>query len=457
MSMIKDLDQLVRSTSEANCGTDGNIWIDATTKTFMLRPYGELVDDNATNGGIDGQALYSAFKEYWKNDNNLFKFPFPTSMIDADAGKLIFGFDGSLYNGWKPSDDTTRKFLRNVGWDEYDASGTLQKRFHGVVTIGSVADTDQLYYQKEVDGTAINFVYTGAVNEGVLVYEDGVSDTQDYLAVFCREQGKTYSLSTTTQLGESSTGSRKLSYVANSSLDSKISYDDITAYGYGVTFQKLDTPAVVDIGGNDYTYSYSIDGNDKSKTEIYEAIQSLLRKSTNINTNSASTGEVIGNTYRELLKFEGATLVTSAGVYINNFNAQDLNSIKFTDDTGTAREFPFLAGGTINFSVTLQNDVSAVYAMYYTSGYGTDGAVVVKDKDGVGISGTVSGNASISFSYDYDGDATDGGASIDKNITIVAIGLDTAQFTTVEGTITRSNANSFTVQSALERNYSNQP
>jgi len=458
MSMISDLDQLVRASSEANCGSDGNIWIDTATKTFMLRAFGDLVDDNATSGGIEGQALYSAFKEYWKNDNNLFKFAFPASMIDADAGKLIFGFDGSLYNGWKPADDTTRKFIRNAGWDEYSADGSLARRYHGVVTIGSVADIDQLYYQRVNDGSSYDFTYTGAVNEGVLVYADATNgdfDEQSYLAVFCREQGKTYSLSTTTQLGEDKTGARKISYIANSSADSKITADDTTVDTYGVTVTLLTVPAPIDIGGTDYPFSMKIDGNDKTKEQIYSAVQSLLRKDENINENSTNTGEIIGKTYKELCKFEGDTLVTSQGVYISNFNAADINSLKFVDNNGLEAIYPFFAGGSINFSATLQSDASAVYTMYYTSNYGTDTAEIVTDVDGNPITGLVSGNTSISFTYDYDGDTSDGGSGIDKDITIVAIGLDTAQFTTLEGTIKRSNANSFTVQSALERNYNN--
>lgn len=150
--MIQDLDQLVRSSTQTQCGTDGNIWLDSGTKTFRLRPYGDLVYQD----GLDGQALYSYFKDQWKTDNTLIKHPFPAFMIDADAGKLIFGFDGALYNGWKPEDDETRNFLRNVGWDEYDGSGVLNRRYHGVVTIGSVGSTDQLYYQREVGNGDLN-------------------------------------------------------------------------------------------------------------------------------------------------------------------------------------------------------------------------------------------------------------------------------------------------------------
>jgi hypothetical protein len=80
----------------------------------------------------------------------------------------------------------------------------------------------------------------------------------------------------------------------------------------------------------------------------------------------------------------------------------------------------------------------------------------VDDASAVDIAGNVSGQASINFTFDYDGNVQGGRtAGTNADVTLVAIGLNTAQYVISTGTITRSTANTITAVSALERNYSN--
>lgn len=71
------------------------------------------------------------------------------------------------------------------------------------------------------------------------------------------------------------------------------------------------------------------------------------------------------------------------------------------------------------------------------------------------ITGDIVGS-SVSFDFDYDNN-TQGGrtAGTDAEVTLRAIGLDTAQFVETTGTITRTVGLSFSLVAALERNYSN--
>ena len=73
------------------------------------------------------------------------------------------------------------------------------------------------------------------------------------------------------------------------------------------------------------------------------------------------------------------------------------------------------------------------------------------------IGGNISGATSTSFSYDYDNNAQRGDASTGSTapVTLVAIGLDGAQYVKTTGNILRSNANTLSLVAALERNYSN--
>jgi hypothetical protein len=142
-------------------------------------------------------------------------------------------------------------------------------------------------------------------------------------------------------------------------------------------------------------------------------------------------------------------------VYIDNFLLSDINNIVFYDEGGTPVSYPFVAGGNIYFNENLVNDGEAIYKMYYTSGFGTGSAVLVVDNDDVEIFGIVPSTGVATFTYDYANDTGGGGANVDKNITVVAIGLSKAQYVTATGTIQRIASNSITLSATLERNYSN--
>ena len=98
--------------------------------------------------------------------------------------------------------------------------------------------------------------------------------------------------------------------------------------------------------------------------------------------------------------------------------------------------------------------------MFFTTGFGSASAILVNDNDVAPISGTISNNSTISFSYDYDNNVQQGntvdGAVVpqDADVTIVAIGLDNAQYVRATATITRSVNQNISLVAPLERNYS---
>ncbi|MDG1315098.1 MAG: hypothetical protein P8P29_06210, partial [Flavobacteriaceae bacterium] len=157
-----------------------------------------------------------------------------------------------------------------------------------------------------------------------------------------------------------------------------------------------------------------------------------------------------------LMGFAGDTLRTTTGVYIDGFNTNDTNRLEFTDTGGTVRTFPFVAAGTISFNSNLVNDADATYRMFFTSGYGTGSAILVDDNNGVDISGNIAGNSTINWSFDYDNNVQGGRtAGTDASITVVAIGLDTAQYVSATATIGRATGQNISLVAPLERNYSN--
>lgn len=168
-------------------GSEKSVHFDTGAKEIWLIEQGNLSVD-----GLNGQPLYSFIKEEWKDDNFIKKFPFPMATIDADAGKYLFGTDGSTFSGWKLRDDTpqsvrSRKLMRAAGWSEFDVNGNLNRQYPAIKTLGTFEDTanDKAYYQFGTDnadtGGAVDMDFAGPVNEAILAFEEfGNPDTLNF-------------------------------------------------------------------------------------------------------------------------------------------------------------------------------------------------------------------------------------------------------------------------------------
>lgn len=439
MALITDPDLL-------NQGVE--VVINTTGRTIQLLKAGNLSDD-----GVTIQAVYSFFKEEWQSDANLIKYPFPMQSITSEQ----FEF----FNGWQLEDINTSNLFRNGGYAVKNADGTSAEEYIGFITLGEIGSNDQVYYQQEPSGTATNVVLTGAVNQCVQVYADGQNnfglnnetafDNRGYFNCYVREWGKTYAQAEQSGIGVSTFTYQAYRFPLANGADLKITSTEADALARTIT---LTYGAIVrSISGVNYDFDKLIDSNSTYTAEqIYEWVQAQLRRDVDID---AGLSGVTGKTAAELLTFVGDTLVTSTGVWIDDFTSVDTNRIEFYDVTDTKRVFPYVSAGIITFNNNLVSDGNGIYRMFYTNGFGTDAAVLVKDNSDNAIIGDIV-SSSVAFDYDYDGDTEGGGAGIDKPITVVGIGLDSAQYVLATGTITRSSANSISLVSALERNYSNE-
>jgi len=107
--------------------------------------------------------------------------------------------------------------------------------------------------------------------------------------------------------------------------------------------------------------------------QIYEKVQYLLRQAADID---ATDQTVTGKTAGALLRFVGDTLEAGqavptnpngggSGVIIMGFSANDTNRLTFYDNTAVARNFPFVAAGSLNFNTNLVSDGDGKYWMYF--------------------------------------------------------------------------------------------
>ena len=444
MAKIIDGDNLV-------VGTE--ITIDTTAKTFTLNEAGNLVYKD----GVTLQALYSKFIKLWETAAYN-RYPFPMYVIDAKSGQWNFGTDGGTFNGWKPADDTTRQALRDGGWNEYLADGTLDRQYVGIVSLGDVNTGAQLYYQRDAADAPTNFTFDDEVNEGILVYQNGVLDKRTYFKAFVREQGKKYKSSTLADTGQSGTGAYTVNVLLSNETDLKITHDDTTvstAAPYtGIDVTYFDSDQTKTIGAGSYPFRVIINGNNATLEQIYEKCQYLLRQNSDID---AGAGDVTGQTANDLCYFVGDTLVTTQGVFIENIQSNDVNRIELYDQNNVKRTYPYVAAGTLSFNSYLASGGTGVYVMYHadtvTGDYGTADAIIVKDGNNNDITGTIS-SSSIGFTFDYDGNVQgERTAGTDAPVVIFALNKGVSKPVVATGTISRAKGLSFSLVAEQDRAY----
>ncbi|MBV5330962.1 hypothetical protein JZU69_00740, partial [bacterium] len=124
------------------------------------------------------------------------------------------------------------------GWDEYNTTGALARRYVGIVGLGSVSAGAQLYYQKVDGGTAANFTFTDQCNEGIQILgniaADATTTTFDshvYFKAYVREYGKKYKDSILADTGKSITGANIVNVLLSNEDDLKIQANDAAMTG----------------------------------------------------------------------------------------------------------------------------------------------------------------------------------------------------------------------------------
>lgn len=459
MALITDPDLLAQGVE---------VTINTGAKTIALNIAGDLSTD-----GVTLKCLYSFLKEEWKSDTALIKFPFPMGPITDEQFEFV--------SGWNLANDASRYLIRTGGWAVISpTTGNPTEMWAGVITLGSLESDDQVYFQQTGGGASSDIELTGPVNQAVKIYTDtdgnGTPDTdsRSYLKLFVREWQQTYAAASLSDIGVTQMAYQVYRFPLASGSDLKVTHletgidanadgtADVSPYS-GMTITYYATDQNKTIGAGSYPFRVVVDGNGGTAEQIYEFVQWSLRKNGDID---AGAGTVTGKTADALLRFVGDNLITSTGVFIEDFSTSDTNRITFTDYNGVARTYPYVAVLTLNFGDTLRADADAKYWVYFTNDdagdnagddYGTAGAILVQDNSDVDMTGLISGAASVTLTYDYDGNVQRGAASAgdDAPITVVAIGLGTAQFVKATATIQRSNANVASLVAPLERNYLN--
>jgi len=157
-----------------------DVTTNTTTRTVTINP-GSGTNIPAAADGIAEQALYSWYKEEWKDVVNRSRYPF---LFDAITPEQM-----EMRKGWEHASTTSEKAVRTGGWRyiDTDNGNKIVKEFVGAVSLGTFEDTatDNAYFVLGDDptdtGAAVDFDFPGPVNEPILVYENlGNPDTCDF-------------------------------------------------------------------------------------------------------------------------------------------------------------------------------------------------------------------------------------------------------------------------------------
>lgn len=222
---VVDPDALGYQVDVAFAAATEEIVINTTAKTISLKVTGNLSTDGATI-----KAVYSKLKDAWRSNATLIKFPFAMGPITDEQFEMINGWNWDKTN---TSGDTqiTPELLRTGGWSVVNTSGAVTERWFGVVTLGSLGSSDQVYYQQVgASQASVNFKLTGPVNQAVQFisdpngdgnYADGY-DRKGYFKIFVREWQKLYAQSEIADIGVSELTYQAYRFPLTNSVDLKV-------------------------------------------------------------------------------------------------------------------------------------------------------------------------------------------------------------------------------------------
>lgn len=460
MPIITDPDDL-------NIGTE--LVIDTAARTIQL-----LVAGNLSADGVTMQALYSKHQDLWLLAAYQ-AYPFPLLATDTYGGKYAIGQNADGFADWSFADDATRQLIRNSGWQEFASNGDLLREYICPFSGDGVASGSQPYYFFDGDSSPTDFPYTGPTNVGIQIYGDASNGNFDQRAsamtLRVREQGSTFGEALSSSLPGLATSLEPvfapLAMSEETDLNVAATDSAITSNapytGMSITFHA--TAQSRSIGGTSYNFGVIVDANGGTKEEVYEYLQWALRQDADIDAGAGSQNGKLSDAFAVFVGDRLDTLeVTNAagggsGVHIDSLDPNDINDVRYVDNTGTYRTFPFIAAGTLEFNSNLVDDANAVYRMFFATNpagdYGTANAVTVDDDGGADIAGAVSA-ASIAWDFDYDGNAQGGRtAGTDASVIVVASGTSGAQWTSQPFTISRATGQTISVSANPNPNYSN--
>lgn len=497
---LDNQDTLLVESTEGRAGTpDGNIFFDTANDRVEVITAEELAQVDLGSGleanpltnalGITLQALYAFERRRRRINTALRRFLPGVDGAFQFAGAWVFDNGIKLADDVDSSTDGDRTKIRQSGWIEYAANGSIDRIYFGVRSLNDIQSTSQPFIQlaaslSEADLLAaapIDADRLGPLDEAFQVFgstSHGDTDAGNFdfrtsriLLAKVRTFGFTQGEATSTGSGVGtlqgfSAGfglGENISPVSDFTVANVIGGSAISPYT-GMLFTRLASPQtesgfVQTDGAFTDIVSNSAAG---SLAQIRARLDAWMQLDTDIDENEngflpkrAAPLYSIDDTGR---------LVTRQGLFIENVPIADQQSIVFTDDAGDTKIYPFNVQVSVSVSDAWANDPNGWYQCMFLDGDGnldfnTATAVIVEDAQDDPVVGTSAdavgsaGNRRIVFSFDYDGNTQAGlAAGIDKAVVFLAEGDGGAQAAFAEFTIARQATITAQAQAAAETN-----
>lgn len=230
---VIDPDELGYTVDVAFASSTEEIVINTTAKTIALKVQGNLTTDGATI-----KAVYSKLKDAWRVNTTLIKFPFPMGPITDEQFEMKNGWNWDKTETSGAVSQTTVELIRTGGWAVLNTAGNITEEWTGVVTLGTLGETDQVYYQQvDADTASVNFKLTGPVNQAVQILRDDDGDgnyaegsdytRKAYFKIFVREWQKVYAQSEIADIGVTLLLSQAYRFPLTNSTDLKVSKTEV--------------------------------------------------------------------------------------------------------------------------------------------------------------------------------------------------------------------------------------
>lgn len=297
--------------------------INVVDSTFELKTASGNLSTPGT--GVTGQALYSFFKERWKEVPSITRYAFPMLSITNEQFEI--------QNGWTPLNDTTRKLIRTAGWSELVGT-TVNRTYSGIITLGTLGSTDQPYYTQDDSFTAVTQTtdFTGPVNEAVPIFM-------------------------------SATGSNDINFDSTSSIASTTTDLSVFKVGDSITFSGTNG------GTNNVTVTVATVGvNALTFNETTLTASGVDAGTVRLEANRSGYFQIYvrtrGKTYADAnLNDIGVTTMTSIVYRFPVSNANDLN-IKTTDDAAFTGSTPVASTGLTSDGTTITVTTTGNHGLY---------------------------------------------------------------------------------------------
>lgn len=286
----------------------------------------------------------------------------------AGAGDTITRNDGGNYitDGYKVGSRAIVKLAEDAGNNGTYVCTTVAA---GVLTV------------ENTDGTAVSFTLNTDDNTATIDLDNRFSFSLKLRPRDDDALGKSFAQQSLGDALATQLSNRAFVFGLGCVEDANITNTDAVVSAYGVTITFHSTPQSLGgatLVGGARDFGIVIDGNAKTATEIYEAVQYALRQLTDID-NDADTH--IGRMIDGLVRFNGSVLEFGSvngglsfptnpdgggsGVFCSNVAAADANNVKFFDNLGVLRSNQETIAVTLDANDTLNNDTVGVMDLWF--------------------------------------------------------------------------------------------